>query len=166
MAFGYIFMVFGGQHMITNSIQLQPGGGPMKFKVNLVIVLVVTVSLGLSACGGSQPAPSIGGVDITGVWKRSGAIFLQLNEDGTYAFADVGPDFLEKAPFDAGTFRLEGTMLTFITSDESALCAGQSGSYQVELTEEGQLQFELQEDACDSRAEGIPIPLSWERVEP
>jgi hypothetical protein len=61
-------------------------------------------------------------------------------------------------------FRLEGTSLTFITSDESALCAGQTGSYQVELTEQGQLQFELEEDPCQERA--IHHSGSWSRYEP
>jgi hypothetical protein len=112
------------------------------------------------------PAPSsISVEDLTGVWKKDLAgVFLQLNEDGTYAFADTGPAFLEKAPFDIGEFRLEGTSLTFITSDESIFCVGQTGSYQVELTEQGQFHFELKEDACQNRASGIPGP--WIRYEP
>ena len=70
--------------------------------------------------GLGAPTPSITVKNLTGVWKENeGSVFLKLNEDGTYAFADVGPAFLEKAPFDAGQFRLEGTLLTFITNDES-----------------------------------------------
>jgi hypothetical protein len=112
------------------------------------------------------PAPSITVENLTGVWHTTSPwLYLLLNEDGTYLFTDVN-NWRKPYPFDEGQFRLEGSLLTFITSDESTRCAGQTGSYQVELTEEGQLRFELQEDACDSRAEGIPIPLSWERVEP
>ena len=92
------------------------------------------------------------------------ATWLQLSEDGTYGFAD-SPQLIEEAPFDAGQFRLEGTSLTFITNDESELCAGQTGNYEVELTEEGQLQFALEEDACWERRFGLPAE-PWDRVEP
>jgi hypothetical protein len=137
----------------------------MKSKAKILVVLAVTVSLGLAACAGSQPAPSLGGVELTGVWKQDeGPAFLQLTKDGTYAVAIMGPDFLEKAPMEIGEFRLEETSLTFITSSESAYCAGQTGSYQVELTEQGQLQFELEEDACRYRANDQPG--SWSRYEP
>ena len=137
----------------------------MNSKAKILVVLVTLTPLTLAACAVSQPAPSIGSVDLTGVWKKDQAdVFLQLNEDGTYAFADVGPAFLEKAPIDIGRFRLEGTSLTFITSDESFLCAGQTGSYQVELSEQGQIQFEFEDDACQERANGLPA--SWSRYEP
>jgi len=137
----------------------------MKSKAKLV-VLVIIVSFGLAACGGSRSGPSREGVDITGVWKQDeGPDFLQLNEDGTYAVAPINPDFLEKAPADRGEFRLEGTSFTFITSSESAFCAGQTGSYQVELTEQGQLHFvELQEDECQDRAKYYLG--AWSRYEP
>jgi hypothetical protein len=143
------------------------GGGLMKSKAKLLVVLVVIVSLVLAACAGLQPAPGIGGMDITGVWKwnqEDGEVYVQFNEDGTYRTAYVLA-FLEKAPFDVGQFRLEGTSFTFITSDESWLCPGLTGSYEVELTEQGQLQFVLQEDACEMR--GIKYPAEpWDRVEP
>ena len=141
----------------------------MKFKVNLAVVLVVIVSLGLmlASCGGLQPAPSIEGVDIIGVWKwkkGDGEACFQLNEDGTYRTAYTLA-FLEKAPFEVGQFRLEGTSFTFITSDESWVCPGLTGSYEIELTEQGQLQFVLQEDACEMR--GIKYSAEpWDRVEP
>jgi hypothetical protein len=137
----------------------------MKSKAKIIVVLAAIVSLGLAACADLQPAARIVGVDLTGVWKKDQAgVFLQLNEDGTYAFADVGPAFLEKAPIDIGKFRFEGTSLTFVSSDESFLCAGQTGTYQVELAEQGQIQFEFEEDPCQERANGVPA--SWSRYEP
>jgi hypothetical protein len=136
----------------------------MKSKVKILVALAVIVSLGLTACAGSKPVPSLGGVDITGVWKHSGpAVFLQLNEDGTYRTA-TSLAFLEQAPEDIGQYRLEGTSFTFIPSDETSGCKGQ-GSYELELTEQGQLQFTVQEDACEMR--GIVYSSrSWDRVEP
>jgi hypothetical protein len=111
------------------------------------------------------PAASITVEDLIGMWKDDdGPDFLQLNGDGTYAVAPINPDFLEKAPVEIGEFRLEGTSITYMASSESAFCTGQTGSYQVELIEEGKLQFELQEDACQVRADSQPG--SWSRYEP
>jgi hypothetical protein len=137
----------------------------MKLKAKLLVVLVAMASLGLAACAGSQPAPSIGGVEVTGVWKDDdGPVWLQLNEDGTYAAAAINPDFLEEAPNQKGELRLEATSFTFITGGESVYCSDQTGSYQVNLTEQGQLQFELEEDPCQERANRFPG--SWSRYEP
>jgi hypothetical protein len=132
-----------------------------------VVVLVVILSLGLviAACGGSRPEPGVTVEDLTGLWKKSKvAPYLQLNEDGTYRFA-TAVHSLETAPFEVGQYQLEGTSLTFIASNESFGCKGLQGSYEVELTEEGQLQFVLQEDACEMR--GVDLPARpWDRVEP
>jgi hypothetical protein len=136
----------------------------VKSKTKTVVVLVVILSLDLviAACGGSRPAPTPGITveDLIGMWydvdRRE---YLQLNEDGTYRVAmTVG--FIEASPYELGQYRLEGTLFTFITSDESPDCQGQTGRYQVELTEQGQLQFELQEDPCQARAD--EQPGSWE----
>jgi hypothetical protein len=136
----------------------------MSFKAKSLVVLVVIVSLGLAACAGSQPAASIGGVDIIGVWKQEGETYFQLNEDGTYRTA-ASFAFLEQAPLEVGQFQLEGTSFTFITSDESFECTGLEGSYELELTEQGQLRFVVQEDACEMR--GIVFSRRpWDRVEP
>jgi hypothetical protein len=113
----------------------------------------------------AHPAPSVAGVDSIGVWKQDavGGRYLQLNENGTYRVASERV-WLEQAPREIGRFRLEGTLLTFTASDESSYCKGQSGSYEVELTQEGQLQFVLQEDVCQKRAYGHEG--AWSRVEP
>ncbi len=132
----------------------------MKAKL-LAALVVVVVLFGLVACAGSQSASSITEEDLIGVWDEYGA--LQFNEDGTYRVAK-GIPWLETAPAEAGEFRLEGTTLTFISSNDSQECRGQSGSYQVELTEQGQLQFVLQEDPCQIRVNYRPG--SWDRVEP
>lgn len=137
----------------------------MKSKAKIFVVLVTIASLGLAACAGLPPAPGITVKDMAGVWYYAGVeTYLQLNEDGRFSFAETQEE-LEQAPFDAGQFRLEGTSLTFITNDDSELCAGQTGSYEAELTEAGQLRFELVEDPCVLRRIGVPSGL-WERVEP
>jgi hypothetical protein len=137
----------------------------MRGKVKSLVALVaVIVSLGLAACAGSQPASGITVRNLTGVWyMASRDLYFQLNQDGTYSFGD-SQQLLEEAPFDAGQYQFEGTSLTFVTNDDSWLCSGKTGSYEVELTEEGQLRFVLQEDQCGERGSGIPSG-PWDRVE-
>ena len=96
----------------------------MKAKL-LAALVVVVVLFGLVACAGSQSASSITEEDLIGVWDETGA--LQFNEDGTYRSAYAVP-WLETTPMEVGQFRLEGTTLTFISSNDSQDCRGQSGS--------------------------------------
>jgi hypothetical protein len=140
----------------------------VKSKTKTVVVLVVILSLGLviAACGGSRPAstPGVTAEDLIGLWYDADRFeYLQLNEDGTYRVA-ITLGYLEADPYEVGQYQLEGTSFTFITSNESPDCTGQTGRYQVELTEQGQLQFVLQEDACQVRAD--EQPGSWDWVEP
>ncbi len=136
-------------------------------KLTTLIALALAALLLASACGDGEEEGEEEGItveDLTGIWSLS-PNYLQFNEDGTYRFASTVAD-LENLPFDLGQFRLEGPLLTFTTSDESPVCAGQSGIYQVELTEEGHLQFALEEDpGCALRATGVPS-LPWRRTSP
>jgi hypothetical protein len=111
------------------------------------------------------PAPSsISVEDVIGLWYDADRNeYLQLNQDGTYRVATT-VSFLEASPYEVGEFQLEGTSFTFITSNESPDCKDQTGRYQVKLTEPGQLQFVLQEDACQARAD--EQPGSWDRMPP
>jgi hypothetical protein len=110
------------------------------------------------------PTPGITVEDLSGIWHGAGPTadgYLQLNPDGTYRRAFVVALTL---PYEIGEYRLEGTLLTFIPSNQSHDCAGQSGSYQVQLTEPDQLQTALQDDPCQGRANSTRGP--WERVAP
>ncbi len=98
--------------------------------------------------------PSLMLEDLTGTWHlptmtgSSVAAYLQLNKDGTFRFALSQHDF-ENQPDDVGQFRLEGTLITFTSDEDSRTCAGQSsGTYEVELTGEDQLNFQLREEVC------------------
>jgi hypothetical protein len=138
----------------------------MKTKAKILVALMVAIlSSGLGACAGLQPTSSMTAKNLTGVWHMASRdLYFQLNQDGTYGFGD-SRRLLEKSPFDTGQYRLEGTSLIFITSEKSWLCAGKTGNYKVELTEEGQLEFVPQEDPCWERSSGIPSE-PWDRVEP
>jgi hypothetical protein len=112
----------------------------------------------------SSPVPGITVEDLSGIWHGAGPTaygYIQLNPDGTYRRGFLVS--LDR-PSEIGEYRLEGTLLTFISSNQSHDCAGQSGSYQVQLTEPDQLQTALEADPCQDRANHTRGP--WERVSP
>jgi hypothetical protein len=113
----------------------------------------------------ATPVSSSATEDLTRLWQDAeSGTYLQLGADGTFRLA-VPPTSLEVAPLDLGQFRLEGTLLTFISSTDSHWCVHQQGSYRVELTQSDELRFELQEDPCQSRASSL-LAGHWSRVEP
>ena len=111
------------------------------------------------------PTASIRVEDLIGLWQQPHyALYLQLNEDGTFRVGST-IEGLEKYPYDEGRFQLEGTLFTYISTDESRYCPGQTGSYHLKLIQEGQLQFILYEDPCeDRRSASAKEPFS--RVSP
>jgi len=103
------------------------------------------------------PALATSAEDVIGIWQEgdrfsSYSNFLQFGEDGTYRVGSGTLTNLEDGPQELGQFTLEGGLVTFVASDESPLCAGQSGTYEVRLLEQGRLGFSLREDACSYRA--------------
>jgi hypothetical protein len=137
----------------------------MKSKAKILVALAAIVLLGLAACAGLQPASSSAVEDLTGVWYIARFdTYLQINEDGSFGFADSQQE-LESAPFDAGQYRLEGTTLTFMTDDESEYCSGATGSYEITVTEESQIEFTHKEYPCWERRMGL-MAEPWVWVEP
>ncbi len=126
-------------------------------RFSLIVTLVV-----LASC---QTAPSVAVEDLSGTWQRDGsARILQLNEDGTYRVAN-SKYLLEDSPAEVGQFQLEGTLFTLTASEEGTFCPGKTGTYEVELTEEGKLQFTLNEDECRDRGLNLP-EAPWSRFSP
>ena len=105
---------------------------------------------------------------IVGTWSwDTAATYFQFNEDGTYRY-HLCLNKLEQEPADIGQYQVEGTVLTFISGDETRVCkAGDHGSYEITITEEGKLQLVLQEDGC-SAARRAPNrdPQLFTRVSP
>ena len=94
--------------------------------------------------------------DVIGIWQLGSgnfALFFQFDEDGTYRVAQRIVTNLQDNPTQMGQFTLNEGLLTLVTSEESPLCAGQSGIYEVRLPEQGRIDFFLQEDPCTLRAE-------------
>ena len=98
-----------------------------------------------------QPAPKLTTDELIGQWYLCPIGDVQFNEDGTYYFA---------GGLDSGHYELEGTTLTFISSD-SLICRDQDsiGIYQVERTEDG-IHLLLEDDSCDVRSWGLEISLT------
>ena len=150
------------QHLLERGHLTKPRLFVLLFIAGLLLVLGTIAA----ACGDDGEEEGITVDDLTGLWQQgSSGNVLQLNEDGTFIGAR-NPVALEKnEPAGIGEFRLEGTLFTFVTSDDSPNCAGQIGTYQIELTEEGDLQFVLEEDPCAPRAVGVP-DRSYSRISP
>ena len=99
-----------------------------------------------------EPALVTNAEDIIGIWK-AGVEFLQIKEDGTYRVASHVIANLEDSAQELGRFTLEGGVITWVTSDDSPICAGQSATYEARLTEQGELSFSPRgEDPCSMRA--------------
>ena len=109
------------------------------------------------------PTPSITVEDLIGLWSFA-CKYLQFREDGTYRQGG-DPAILEEYPSEIGTFQFDGISLTLITNEDSLWCPGRTGSFEVELTEQGQLNFMAPEDECPERGSGMSASL-WTRVSP
>ena len=100
------------------------------------------------AAAAKTPAPALAtrSDDVIGIWQWVAGfdgipLFFQFDEDGTWRHAKRIVTNLEDSPVLIGSFMLEGGLMTIATSDESPLCAGQSGTYEARLLEQGRLDF-------------------------
>ena len=109
---------------------------------------LTSMAVGILLLTGCNPQPdSLTVDDLYGVWTHIG-IFLQFNEDGTYAIAHSF-DGLTSQPIEFGDFRLDGPQMTNILNEESPKCAGTTIIYEYEMAEDGK-RFESTpiEDTC------------------
>lgn len=104
---------------------------------------------------------------IVGTWSwDTSSTYFQFKEDGTYRY-HLYLDKLEQEPADVGQYQVEGTVLTFISGDESRVCkAGNRGSYEITITQEGKLELVLQQDECGTRRAPSRNPQRFTRVSP
>ncbi len=140
---------------------------PDERRLKMKIISTALMALGLLLLSGCTPqTPSITDKDLIGTWKEQATpYYLQFNQDGTYSFAVAIANLGDNPDFEVGQFRLEGELLTFVSSDESPDCASESGTYEVQLTEKGLLKFTLREDPCEIRA-NFYRRSTWQPVSP
>jgi len=118
----------------------------------------------LAGCAASGPKLASSAADIVGTWKGTAtSVTLQFNEDGTTRIKHpVGTDVIRE-------FRFEGTRF-FSTDIPNGGCSqieAQTGIYEVELLENGNLGFTVIEDECPGRVNtlmGATIEREWEPV--
>ena len=110
-----------------------------------------SIAIVMFLLAGCTPQPAGFTVDdLYGIWTHGGD-YNQFNEDGTYVVA-ASVDELTSRPIEYGDFRFEGTTLTFITNEESGICAGKTGNYEVEMAEASRIEITLVEDSCGARS--------------
>jgi len=100
---------------------------------------------------------------IVGTWKWDDPIelYLQFNADGTYRMhaapwpheeGQTAREALALNPGDLGQYQLNGTQLTMTSSDGTVVCkAGDIAHIQIGITEDGKLEYVLQDDECGVR---------------
>ena len=132
-------------------------GGLAAAIVAIVVGLWAATNDGDEELVASEPEATEIAVNIVGIWHRttSDPVYLQFLEGGTSNWADS----LETVIEGLGTqwnYRVEGTQL--FLEETIGMCSGHSrgaealtGSYEVHLLENGNLQFVVIEDECRGR---------------
>ena len=113
------------------------------------IISTALMALGLLLLSGCAPSFTVD--DLYGIWTEASGV-TQFNKNGTYVVAGSVDGLTSLPPHEYGVFRFEGTTLTLITDKESGLCSGTTGSYEVEMVEEGKIEITLIEDPCEHRS--------------
>jgi len=120
---------------------------PFKLPAILVTLFAIGVLMGCQRQAAEEK------IDIAGTWTDS-AIFVAWREDGTFSFSNRA-ETLETSRLSYGDYEIEGNVLTFTESEEAVgECAGITATWQVELTQAGELNITPIEDPCEPDAEG------------
>jgi len=131
----------------------------------LVASLIAIALVLLAGCAESGPKLASSAEDIVGTWQSTtDSRMVQFNEDGTLI---GGPANVNPTPAE---FRFEGTRLFLLgiaPRDSCILEGAETGIYEVELLENGNLKFTVIEDECAIRVSAITgalIEREWEPV--
>ena len=97
------------------------------------------------------------------MWKTNGGgKYVDFNDDGTFGVGYTPQQAMAMDPFfEWGTWSIEEGLLTFTTTQDSKYCSGVIGTYEVEITDDGdEVLVALIEDSCDERSEDFPSGLT------
>ena len=135
-----------------------------------VTALVPAALVTLSAGCASMDKPK--DVSLAGEWRSTAGAVITVEEGGIFVLD--GPPRLEspESPGAAaddknalhsvlGTVRCSGTQVEFLFRPETRVCVGDSGTYEVDVTE-GQLRMTLVRDSCLARKS--VLEGTWSRV--
>ncbi len=134
--------------------------------MNKLVASSIAIALFLLAgCAASGPKLANSAEDIAGTWQSTtSSVEIQFNEDGTSRLKTDDGSILN------GEFRFEGTRFFDIVSAQGSACVvlgAETGIYEVELLENGNLKFTVIEDECPVRVNifvGALIEREWEPV--
>ncbi len=134
--------------------------------MNKLVTSSIAIALFLLVgCAASGPRLANSAADIVGTWKSTtSSVVFQFNEDGTSRMKTAqGTDITSE-------FRFEGTRFFEKHINPSSGCLGlgaETGIYEIELLENGNLKFTVIEDECPVRVNnfvGALIEREWEPV--
>lgn len=80
--------------------------------------------------------------------------------DGTWHVTET----LDGAPYDLGTYTIEGSIVTLDTDPDAPFCPLTEGSYEVTFIDADTIRWELIDDECPARGRNIPLG-PWVRLE-
>lgn len=110
----------------------------------------------LAGCG-DDAEPTL---DVVGVWEVTGGgaqAQVTYQADGSYRIAPYDGDTL-LTHFDRGTYEVDGTTITYTSSDGVLGCAGgEVGIYTIATLDDGSWSVTAVEDECVKRLEGTPF---------
>ena len=110
---------------------------------------IATALFLLAGCGARGPKLASSAEDIVGTWQSTtSSADLQFNEDGTLRIQFEGGVIVN------AKFRFEGTRFFDIDSSQGGQCfqlGAETGIYEIELLENGNLKFTVIEDECPVR---------------
>jgi hypothetical protein len=112
----------------------------------MLILLVLAALLG--GCGGSDGglADAMIGAWQTGVYGNT----VEFRDDGTYDVVEAFTDPLRELEW--GTWSTEDDVLTMVPAEDAPYCPGLSGSYTIEILEDGDLlDPTVEDDTCSGR---------------
>ena len=123
---------------------------------------LITIFALLAAC---QPPTTLTSDDLVGIWTTDYGHFTEYREDGTFRNADY-LEGLEARVIEKGKYQLQGTRLTLQNAEDSVYCPGAEGSYQIQITKDGEMIYELEADECATRRIHITTEGPKYRVSP
>ena len=128
----------------------------------IVCGTLMTIVALLAAC---QPPTFLKSDDLVGIWTTDYGSVTEYREDGTFRTADT-IERLETEVFTKGQYQLQGTRLTLQNAKDSVTCPGAEGSYQIQITKDGELIYELEADECVKRRAKLSNEGPQYRVSP
>lgn len=132
----------------------------------LLTALAVFALVG--ACGSDDSEPSLSDTLTGSTWLTQDPAYYQTyHDDGTYAVDSTtarAEGDVSAADIEWGTWTLDENVLSLTPDAASAYCAGVTGTYLLEVADDGdRIDVSVQDDTCNVRSVGFPPAVT--RVE-